>query len=142
MLNGTIQPVLDPKYDFVTNSSKYIVDHDGDGVLERMVKFNRTEVASWICIDLGIEYGNVTLTITGEADGTPFEGTDTVKVLFPGDVDDDGDVDPDDLYLFAGAYGTRLGDAAYNWAADFNEDGSIDPEDLYILAGNYGRTAV
>ncbi len=142
MLNGTIQPVLDPKYDFVTNSSKYIVDHDGDGVLERMVKFNRTEAASWICIDLGIEYGNVTLTITGEADGTPFEGTDTVKVLFPGDVDDDGDVDPDDLYLFAGAYGTRLGDAAYNRAADFNEDGSIDPEDLYILAGNYGRTAV
>ena len=85
LLNETISPILDPKYDFVTDSSEYIVDHDGDGILERMVKFNRTEVASWICIDLGIEYGNVTLTITGELfDGTPFEGKDTIKVWLGG----------------------------------------------------------
>jgi len=44
LLNATIQPVLDPKYDFVTNSSEYLIDHNEDGILERMVKFNRTEI--------------------------------------------------------------------------------------------------
>jgi len=126
LLNETIQPVLDPKYGFVTNSSEYIVDNDGDGILERMVKFNRTEVASWICNDLGIQYGDVALTITGELfDGTPFEGTDVIKVLFPGDVDDDRDVDGYDLSLFTDAYGTNIEDVEYDLAADLNEDQSM-----------------
>ena len=143
LLNGTIQPVLDPKYDFVTNSSEYIVDHDGDGILERMVKFNRTEVASWICSDLGIEYDNVTLTITGKLfDGTPFEGIDTIKVLFPSDVDDDGDVDFDDFYIFSRCYGISIENLSYNPLADFDEDGYINSEDLHILSDNYGKTAV
>ena len=142
LLNETIQPVLDPKYDFVTNSSEYIVDHNGDGILERMVKFNRTEVASWICNILGIQYGNVTLAITGEADGTSFEGTDTVKVLLPGDADDDGDVDSNDFYIFSGCYGISIENSSYNPSADFNQDGYINSEDFYILSGNYGKTAV
>ena len=142
LLNETIQPVLDPKYDFVTNSSEYIVDHDGDGILERMVKFNKTKVASWICNDLGIEYGNVTLTITGEADGTPFEGIDTVKVLFPGDADDDGDVDANDLYIFSRCYEMSIENLGYNPLADLNEDGYINSEDLEILSSNYGKNAV
>jgi len=142
LLNETIQPVLDPKYDFVTNSSEYIVDHNGDGILERMVKFNRTEVASWICNILGIQYGNVTLAITGEADGTSFEGTDTVKVLLPGDADDDGDVDSNDFYIFSGCYGISIENSSYNPSADFNQDGYINSEDFYILSGNYGKTAL
>ena len=143
LLNETIQPVLDPKYDFVTNPSEYLVDHNEDGIMERMVKFNRTEVASWIVDDLGIQYGSVTLTITGELfDGTPFEGTGTIKVLFPGDVDDDGDVDLDDLYYVLIAYGTSPEEPAYIWTADFNEDGQIDLDDLYTVAINYGNTAV
>lgn len=142
LLNETIQPVLDPKYDFVTNSSEYLVDHYGDGILDRMVKFNRTEVASWICSDLGIQYGNVTLTITGEVDGTPFEGTDRIKVLFPGDVDDDGAVTSRDFSIFAGCYGMNIENPSYNPLADFNEDGCINSEDFSILSGNYGKTAV
>lgn len=83
LLNETIQPILDLKYDFVTNSSEYLVDHNEDGILERMVKFNRIEVASWIHVDLGIEHGNVALTVTGELyDGTPFEGSDVIRVLY------------------------------------------------------------
>jgi len=143
LLNGTFQPILDPKYDFVTNSSEYLVDYDGDGVLERMVKFNRAEVASWIFDDLGIQYGNVTLSITGELfDGTSFDGTDVIKVLFPGDADDDGDVDRYDFSLLAAAYGTNIDEVAYNWTTDFNEDGSVDRYDFSIQAEYYGKRAI
>ena len=78
LLNETIQPVLDPKYEFVTNSSEYLVDHNGDGILERMVKFDKAEVKALLSV------GEATLTITGEVNGTPFEGTDTIKVLLRG----------------------------------------------------------
>jgi len=86
-----------------------IGDYDNDTIPDLMVKFSRTEVASWIFDDLGIQYGNVTLTITGELfDGTLFEGTDTVKVLFPGDVDGDGDIDGFDFGTFAVNFGRHI----------------------------------
>jgi len=84
LLNGTISPILDPKYGFVTNSSEYLVDHDNDGTLERMVKFDRATLASWIYQSAGMQY-DVSLTITGELlDGTPFEGTDTISAFWTG----------------------------------------------------------
>ncbi len=143
LLNETIPSVLDPKYDFVTNSSEYIIDHDSDGILERMVKFSRDEVAEFITGVLGVEYGSVSLTITGELyDGSPFEGTCPIKVLFPGDADDDGDVDFDDFTILAGCYGMIIGNPSFNPLADFDEDGHIKYDDFLILAGNYGKTAV
>ncbi|MFQ5621745.1 MAG: hypothetical protein ACE5FT_07995 [Candidatus Nanoarchaeia archaeon] len=75
LLNETIQPVLDPKYDFVTNSSEYLVDHNEDGILELMVKFDRQDIIAIVSI------GNVSLIITGKVNGTPFEGTDTIRVI-------------------------------------------------------------
>jgi len=84
LLNETIQPVLDPKYDFVTNSSEYLIDHDGDGILERMVKFDRAEVELFIRSQ-GIGWGKVQLTVTGGlVDGTSFEGTDIIFVVYAG----------------------------------------------------------
>jgi parallel beta-helix repeat protein len=84
LLNGTISPVLDPKYGFVTNSSEYLLDHNNDGILERMVKFDRASVESFITSQ-GIGYGNVALTVTGKLfDGTPFEGTDIIFVVSGG----------------------------------------------------------
>jgi len=74
LLNETIQPVLDPKYGFVTNSSEYLIDHNEDGILERMVRFDKAEVMALLSV------GEATLTITGEVNSTPFEGTDTIRV--------------------------------------------------------------
>ena len=77
LLNETIQPILDPKYEFVTNSSEYLVDQNEDGILERMVKFDKAEVMALPSV------GETTLTITGEVNGTPFEGSDSIRVIFP-----------------------------------------------------------
>ena len=54
-----------------------ILDHDGDGVLDLMVKFSRSGVQGILGTADQAE-----LTVTGElADGTPFEGTDTIRVV-------------------------------------------------------------
>ena len=55
----------------------------------------------------------------------------------PGDIDGDGDVDPDDFYIFAGAYGTS---PPSNPLCDLDGDGDVDPADFYIFSGNYGKT--
>jgi hypothetical protein len=77
LLNDTIQPVLDPKYEFVTDSSEYLVDHDENGILERMVKFDKAEVTA------SLSAAEAILTITGEVNGTPFEGSDSIRVICP-----------------------------------------------------------
>jgi hypothetical protein len=61
-------------------------DYDSDGIPDLMVKFDRTMISEFILSE-GITHGNVTLTITGWFfDRTQFEGTDTIRVLLPGDV--------------------------------------------------------
>jgi len=53
-----------------------IMDHDGDGLLERMVKFSREAVQTVV------QPPQTTVTIQGYlTDGTPFEGTAVLRVL-------------------------------------------------------------
>jgi hypothetical protein len=53
-----------------------IVDHDGDGIPERMVKFDS------LGVELLLSPGNATVTVCGQLfDGTNFERTDTIKVI-------------------------------------------------------------
>lgn len=59
---------------------------------------------------------------------------------FPGDIDNDGDVDYDDFIIIAGAYGTCEGDPFYMPEADLDGDGCVDYDDFSILAGDYGKT--
>jgi len=114
-----------------------IGDYDNDTIPDLMVKFNMTELTSYIRHVLGIKYGNVTLTITGNlTDGTTFEGEDTVKVLLLGDLDHDGDVDHDDFIDFCGAYPSK---PPLNPEADLDGDGDVDSADFVLLVGNYGR---
>jgi len=76
-INGTISPVLDPKYGFVTDPDEYLVDYDHDGIIELMVKFSREEVM----VLIGNRTGELVLEFTGELeDGTLMEGLAQVTV--------------------------------------------------------------
>ena len=76
LLEGIIPAVTDTKYDFVTDASEYLIDNDGDGTLERLVKFDRAEVQSLLISE------TAKLSVTGVlSNGKPFEGSDTIKVI-------------------------------------------------------------
>ena len=76
MLNGTIHAESRPVA---------IGDYDNDTIPDLMVKFSRSEVITFILPNAGItegKFGNATLTVTGRLnDGTPFEGSDTIKII-------------------------------------------------------------
>ncbi len=73
--NGTVSAENSPEYDFVTDPDIYLTDHDGDGELERMVKFNLTKARDILYIGNGIP-----IEVTGSLDdATPFYGLDIVK---------------------------------------------------------------
>jgi hypothetical protein len=102
------------------------------GFSNLMVKFNRTAVAEFILAQ-GITYGNVTLTITGDVDGTPFQGSDVVKGRMPGDVDSNGIVDIVDIVTVAVAL-----DSTSRYT-DLNEDVETDVWDVIAAAINFGN---
>lgn len=65
-------------------------DYDEDGIPDLMVKFDRAEVISHIFGNINMtksferRFMTLTLNITGMLDdGTPFQGTDTIKIIFP-----------------------------------------------------------
>jgi TolB protein len=69
LLEDTLLPILDPKFGWVKDEDGYIMDHDGDGIMERMVKFARDGVQAML------DPGVYNLKVTGELeDGTGFEG--------------------------------------------------------------------
>ena len=91
-------------------------------------------------------YGNY--TITAVADIVPGE-TDVADntynygwmfITIAGDMDGDGDVDIFDIVIIASAYGTSIGNPAYNPNADIDGDGDVDIFDVVIAAGNYGTS--
>lgn len=132
LLNGTIPVDLDVP--------TAIGDYDGDGIPDLMVKFNRTQVAEYI-LSKGIVLGNVTLTITGQLkDLTPFEGSDTIKVRMPGDINMDGKVDIIDISAVSRAFGSYPGHPRWNPIVDENEDGIIDIFDIALICRNFGKT--
>ena len=73
MLSDSIPAELEPTE---------IGDYDGDDIIEKMVKFNRQAIISYL-LGLGVQHKDeVVMTITGSLnDGTPFEGEDTIRVI-------------------------------------------------------------
>jgi len=76
-LNRTINAENDPKYDFV--SSPVPADKDGDGLVEFMVKFDRSAVEQIL-----EPADAVTLSVSGEFTAGIFEGRDTIRVIEEG----------------------------------------------------------
>jgi len=81
LLNDTVPAELRPVA---------IGDYDGDGVLDLMVKFDRTSVISYVLANVNKtklfeeRFMRVALIITGYLiDGTHFQGTTTIRVLMP-----------------------------------------------------------
>ncbi|UCG69615.1 MAG: exo-alpha-sialidase [Thermoplasmata archaeon] len=79
LLEDSLPPILDLKYGFVKSESSYIIDHDGDGILERMVKFDRSDVQDIL------SPGIYNLKVYGKLlEGTTFEGySDEISVIDP-----------------------------------------------------------
>jgi len=103
------------------------------------------------CIDTGIYDIWPTLStdidgderiVDGDGDGEADldMGADEYMPISKSDIDGDGDADGKDLSIFAGAFGSVLGDSNYNPGADFNEDNAVDEDDLAIFALNFGKT--
>lgn len=79
LLNSNLTPELNQKYGFVKDEQGYIMDHDGDNISERMLKFDRSGVQALLSPGM-----NVTVNITGKLyDNTSFEGNDTIRVKSP-----------------------------------------------------------
>jgi len=116
-----------------------IGDYDNDTVPDLMVNFNRKSLCEFI-LSKGIVLGNVTLTITGQLkDLTPFEGSDTIKVRMPGDINMDGKVNIIDMMTAGLAFGSYPEHSRWNPTADENEDGKINILDLILIARNFGK---
>ena len=104
-----------------------------------MVKFDRAKTQELI-LSQGIKCGNVNLTVNLQLyDKTKFEGSDTIRVLMPGDVNGDCKVDGRDIAMASIAQGSLPGQPNWNPLADQNEDGKIDGKDIAQIALNCGK---
>jgi len=118
-----------------------IGDHDNDTIPDLMVKFNRTELTSYIYHTLGIKYGNVTLRITGElSDGTTFKDSDTIKVIFGGDADLNGLIEMPDFYVWRENFGKTPEQCPPHMHPDFDNNEVVELPDFYIWRENFGAT--
>lgn len=88
LLDNVIPAESNSKYGFVKNPE--IKDRDGNGIPELMVKFDKHAVTSHVIdklyhmMPIPKRGEEVELTITGSLiDGTPFEGSDTVRAIYP-----------------------------------------------------------
>ena len=134
MLNNTVPVDL--------SAPIVIGDYNNDTIPDLMICFNWTEVTNYI-LSKGIVFGNVSLEVSGKLyNGTTFTGTDIILVSsLIGDVNVDGKVDIEDIYMVALAFGETPNRPRWNPQADINNDEIIDIQDIYLTAKNFGKQA-
>lgn len=108
-------------------------DEGPGGYTDLTVKFYRNDIIERIPIDFsGSMY--IPVTLTGMLkDGTAFEATDCFLLKYPGDLNNSGYVDIDDLILFIDYVFNRGNDQIDMINADLNDDNIIDVGDLLAL---------
>jgi ABC-type transport system substrate-binding protein/outer membrane protein assembly factor BamB len=124
------EPVRDVRIE-----DRYIVAAQGDNVF----------LLNFSLISEPLLKGNY--TVSANADILPFEVdvADNSKidgcvfVAIVGDINADGIVDIEDIYLIALAYGTMPGQPGYKPNLDVNGDKIVDIEDIYTTALHYGE---
>ena len=57
------------------------------------------------------------------------------------DFDADGDVDFDDFFAFAAAFGTRRGEFGFDAKFDLASNGQVDFDDFFAFAAEFGKTS-
>jgi hypothetical protein len=118
---------------------KSVGDHDQNGIQDLSVCFNRTSVTQSV-LSKGVMTGNVTLAFSGRlSDGSLFEGSCTLGVRMPGDLNSDSRVDVKDVSCVAKAFGSSSGEPQYKAVLDENEDNRIDIKDIALVAKNFGK---
>jgi hypothetical protein len=127
-------------------ASNQVGDYDGDGIDDILVKFNRTQVITFIsAAHTGVFNLTAGFVVTGKlVTGVSFEGSDVVKVSnLLGDANGDGKVDILDLVLGAISYNST--DDGLNWNPNVNfvnfavSYNRIDILDLVTIVSQYGK---
>lgn len=60
-------------------------------------------------------------------------------ITFREDLNYDGKVDMQDLYIVIQAFGSYPGHPQWNPIADINEDNTVDTRDIYLIITNFGK---
>ncbi len=107
---------------------------NGDGLIDLTLKFSMRDL-----VDNGALGGmSVQAILTGLTfDGMMFEASDSIRVVPPGDSNNDFTVDAADYTIWANEFG---GTSDPHFDTDFNDDGSIDAADYTIFANHFGAS--
>ena len=106
-------------------------DVNDDGLIDLTLKFSMRELVDNGALgDMSVEGILIGLLL----DGTPFEGSDAIRLVPPGDANNDQIVDGADYTIWANNFGTN----GNGTPGDFDENNHVDGADYTMWANNFG----
>jgi hypothetical protein len=146
MLNVTVMVVNNGDFNETFNVGIYI-----DAALAAPLQLvenltsHETRTLEFLWDTFGVSLGNHTLSasaevLSGEADTANNTFVDgQIKVIFPGDVNQDGVVDMRDVGVIVQSFNAFFDSARFNPYADLDGNGRIDLRDIGIWGCNFGK---